>query len=204
VRVSVSSNVRRWLLPWLLAFLPIASASGALRLAEFQADNEIGLVDEDLAHSDWIEIENPDGAAVSLGGYHLTDDPALPGKWTFPELTLEAGARLVVFASGKNRTDPLGRLHTNFQLASEGEYLALVAPDGVTVVQAFDPAYPAQFADESFGLGGAGPVPEWTFFPKPTPGAPNGAGNRAGPTVRVVEPNPPAPGAGPLTVTRCG
>ena len=74
MRASVFSTFRRWLLPWLASLLT-SSSFGALRVAEFLADNETGLVDEDLAHSDWIEIENPDGTAVALSGYHLTDDP---------------------------------------------------------------------------------------------------------------------------------
>jgi len=167
---------------------------------EFLAANNSGLVDEDGAVSDWIEIHNPADAPVSLAGYYLTDDAAVLRKWTFPALTLEARAYLVVFASGKNRTDPAGRLHTNFRLAAEGEYLALVAPDGVTLVSAFTPAFPPQFDDESFGLDPQGPPPGWSFFATPTPGAPNATGTRAGPTVYPLAANPPPPTTGPLTV----
>ena len=61
----------------------------------------------------------------NLAGYHLTDDSNDLDKWTFPSHLLNAGVDLVVFASGKNTTDPQGRRHTNFSLSGDGEYVAL-------------------------------------------------------------------------------
>lgn len=177
------------------------AARAAPVLTEFNASNRSGLADEDGEFSDWIEIHNPDAQAVSLAGYRLTDDALDPGGWTLPPITLEARGYVVVFASGKDRRDPLRPLHTDFQLAAAGEYLALVAPDGVTVVSAFAPAFPPQFEDESFGLDSAGGGTDWSYFAKPTPGAANGAGTRAGPVVVALEPDPPAPEPGALTVT---
>ncbi len=109
---------------------------GAPRITEFMASNVSRLADEDGDFPDWIEVHNPDNVAVPLAGYHLTDDAANLDKWTFPAVTLDPGAILVVFASGKNRNNPASRLHTNFRLSADGDYLALVAPDGVTVVSA--------------------------------------------------------------------
>ena len=137
------------------------------------AANDSVLADEDGEFSDWIEVHNPDSAPISLAGYHLTDNATNLNKWTFPAVTLNPGAYLVVFASGKNRVDPAGRLHTDFQLSADGEYLALVAPDGLTVISAFAPAYPPQFENVSCGLGGRASSPEWSFFSTPTPGAAN-------------------------------
>jgi hypothetical protein len=129
-------------------------------ISEFLASNGGVLADEDGEFADWIEIFNPGSMAVSLGGWHLTDNVVNLTKWTFPEVTLEAGGYLVVFASGKDRTDPLATLHTNFSLAAGGEYLGLVRPDGVTVVSAYAPEYPRQFRDVSYGLGEPGSVTE--------------------------------------------
>ncbi len=165
------------------------------------ASNDSGLADEDGEFSDWIEIHNPDSSPISLAGYHLTDNATNLDKWTFPAVSLNPGAYLVVFASGKNRVNPAGRLHTNFQLAADGEYLGLVAADGVTVVSAFAPAYPAQFQNVSFGLSEPSSPPVWAFFSAPTPGTTNGSGTRAGPIFDVVVRNPPQPVAGPLIIT---
>lgn len=128
---------------------------GLPRITEFMAANDSVLADEDGAFSDWIEIHNPDAQPVSLAGYHLTDDPTRLTRWTFPAVTLNAGAYLVVFASGKDRTNPATRLHTDFQLSADGGYLALVAPDGQTVVSSFA-QYPPLLENESFGLGQPG------------------------------------------------
>lgn len=174
---------------------------GAPIITEFMAANESFMADEDGDFLDWIEIYNPDGVPVSLLGYALTDNPANLAKWPFPAVTLDPGAYLIVFASEKNRTDPAGRLHTNFRLAAEGEYLALVAPDKVTVLTEFTPGYPPQFENESFGLAQAAASPSWSFFATPTPGARNGAGTRAGPIIQMLEPNPPQPVTGPLIIT---
>jgi hypothetical protein len=178
----------------------LASAFGAPVITEFMAADQSGLADAEGEYHDWIEIHNPETVPVSLAGCHLTDNASDLRKWTFPALTLDPGAYLVVFASGKNRADPAGLLHTDFKLAAEGEYLALVAPDGVTVLSSFAPIYPPQFANESFGLAQAGPAPVWCYFATPTPGAPNGSGTRAGPLVQVLQADPPQPVSGPLAI----
>ena len=61
-------------------------------------------------------------------------------KWQFPAVQIPAGGFLLVFASGKNRSAAGSELHTNFNLAKAGEYLALVAPDGSTVIAEFGSA----------------------------------------------------------------
>jgi hypothetical protein len=165
------------------------------------ADNETGLRDEDGEFSDWIEIHNPDGTAISLAGYHLTDNSANLNKWTFPAVTLNPGAYLVVFASSKNRINPATNLHTDFSLSSDGEFLGLVAPNGVTILSSFGPAYPEQFENESFGFSGTVAAPVLSYFAAPTPGAANSTPRRIGPIFEVVTRNPPTPSASPLVVT---
>jgi Chitobiase/beta-hexosaminidase C-terminal domain/Lamin Tail Domain len=168
------------LLLWLLT-LPLAAEPV---ISEFLADNETGLADEDGDRSDWIEIHNPAPLEIDLSGWHLTDDASRPARWTFPAISLAPDARLVVFASGKNRAVAGGALHTNFSLKSEGEYLALVRTD-MTVAQEFSPAFPAMDPDRSFGPVGAGSQ----FFLSPTPGLPNSGPAGRG-FVKVVSASP--------------
>ncbi|MBN1442174.1 MAG: lamin tail domain-containing protein, partial [Planctomycetes bacterium] len=127
------------------------SAAGDLVLNELLA---VGgdLADEDGDFSDWIEIHNRGASAVELDGWYLTDDAADLRKWRFPPVTLSAGGYLVVFASDKDRAEAGEELHTSFRLSSTGEYLALVMPDGASLVDAFAPAYPEQYDDVSFGI----------------------------------------------------
>ncbi len=132
--------------------------AGTLLISEFLASNQGGLEDEDGQSPDWIEICNAGTQTVDLAGCHLTDERDYPTKWTFPAATLAPGEHLVVFASEKDRRVAGRELHTNFRLDAGGEYLALVAPDGINVLHAFSPAYLPQFPNVSFGLGSTGVV----------------------------------------------
>ncbi|OUV13377.1 MAG: hypothetical protein CBC46_07130 [Verrucomicrobiaceae bacterium TMED86] len=145
---------------------------------EFMANNDGDLVvDEDGEDSDWIEIYNLSGAVADLEGYFLTDDAGDLTKWAFPEGTLGVDAYLLVWASGKDRSVTGSELHTNFSLKSGGEYLALVKPDGITIVSEFGPEgadYPDQDAGVSFG--GFGEGQQQGYFSTATPGMGNSSG----------------------------
>lgn len=143
------------------------STATSLLISEFMASNGFTLDDEDGDNTDWIEIVNATGAPVNLGGLFLTDDARNLAKWSFPAgLVLQPGEFLVVFASGKNRATLGQELHTNFVMAAGGEYLALVAVNGTTIIQEFTPQFPGQESDISFGF-------EGLYFTRPTPGAVN-------------------------------
>ncbi|MEK0449456.1 MAG: hypothetical protein RL088_1724 [Verrucomicrobiota bacterium] len=127
-------------------------AHGEVVISEFVAENDGHLLDVDGASSDWIELYNNGAAAVSLSGWFLSDDSQQPFLWPLPAMTLNAGERRVIFASGKDRRNPAAELHTNFSLGNNaGGYLALRKPDG-TYPSLFN-GYPAQRADISFGEG---------------------------------------------------
>ncbi len=129
-----------------------AAAAATLQITEFMAINDETTIDDDDDRSDWIEIHNPTGVAVNLGGWHLTDDFAVPDKWTFPDVALPPSGYMVVFASSKDRRTPGAPLHTNFNLRGSGDYLALIDPEGNRVSE-FLPTYPEQRPDISYGLG---------------------------------------------------
>jgi hypothetical protein len=132
------------------------------------------LLDEDGESPDWIEIFNPTADTVNLGGWHLTDNAGNLTKWPIPALPLAPGDRLIVFASGKDRRAPGGELHTNFSLAADGEYLALVRPPGEGLATEFSPTFPPQVRGISYGLL-TGSATDYRYFGEPTPGFPNAA-----------------------------
>jgi Lamin Tail Domain len=151
----------------------LTPAGAAPILTEFLASNQTGLTDEDGNRPDWIEIFNPDGVAVDLGGYRLTDNAGLPAKWIFPAgAIVQPGGYLVVFASGLDRTTIGSPLHTSFSLNASGEYLAFADPDGVILSQ-WAPVFPAQTADVSYGVISTTPGAASAYFNTPTPGAAN-------------------------------
>ena len=128
-------------------------ATEPVTITELLASNTGGLRDEDGDSSDWIEIFNSGTNSVNLEGWFLTDSAANLTKWRFPSTNLPPQGFLIVFASGKDRAVPGAPLHANFALSASGEYLALVKPDGVTIASEFEPAFPEQFANVSYGLG---------------------------------------------------
>lgn len=144
-------------------------AFSCLAISEIVASNKLGIRDNDGDRSDWIEVRNECNDEQSLDGWYLTDRANRPTKWQFPDVTLPAHEQLVVFASGKDRTDPDSELHANFKLRRSGEYLALVDPTGAHRHTEFFPAYPQQREDISYGdhpeFNGLQPV----FFAVPSP-----------------------------------
>ena len=143
-------------------------------ISEFMAKNSIGPVDDFGAHSDWIEIYNGGCCPVDLNGWSLTDNAASLAKWRFPATNIGPGEFIVVWASDRNRRIPGAPLHTNFKLADEGEYLALVQPDGVTIASQFAPVFPPQLTDVSYGISSDGLTN--SYLASPTPGSSNSVG----------------------------
>ncbi|MCW1925142.1 lamin tail domain-containing protein [Luteolibacter arcticus] len=121
-------------------------------ISEFLASNGSGLTDQFGSREDWLEIHNPTKAVVNLNGWYLTANITNLKKWKIPAVTLPAGGYMVVFASNRDLKVTANPLHTNFKLGASGEYLALVKPDGTTVVSEFNPTFPAQVSDISYGL----------------------------------------------------
>lgn len=156
-------------------------AEGQVRISEFMADNMSVLEDADESTVDWIELENTGGGAVDLTGWGLSDDPGDPGQWEFPAVSLGAGQRMVIFASGKDWRVPGVELHTNFKLSASSDSLVLSQPDGSGgwVERDRIADYPRQRTDISFGrsteAGGA-----WGYYEAPTPGAGNAGAQVAG------------------------
>jgi hypothetical protein len=147
-----------------------ADRKAAVIISEFLAENSHGVKDEDGDRSDWIELLNTSSSIANLEGWFLTDDPANLTKWPFPAITLDTGSYLLLFASGKNRTNTTAPLHTNFKLEKGGGYLALINPETNRVSEFV--GYPAQRADISYGRDPSSPEPAGYLTP-PTPGAVN-------------------------------
>lgn len=128
-------------------------------ITEFAASNSRVLLDGDGNDSDWIEVFNAGDEPVDLDAWHLTDDPGNLTKWSFPAATLlDPGTYLIVFASGRveaDYRDAGGHPHTNFRLDADGDYLALVGPNGATIASEFSTGgndYPQQHEDISYGV----------------------------------------------------
>lgn len=95
-----------------------------LLITEVMADNASFPAADGLMY-DWIEIQNVGSAPINLAGYSLSDDPTKPAQWKFPDVTIQPGQCIVVYASGLNTVTTSGEMHTNFGLRAEGEAVLL-------------------------------------------------------------------------------
>jgi hypothetical protein len=89
---------------------------------EVMSSNSSTIQDEDGDYSDWIEIYNPDATDVNLAGYGLSDDPAEPFKWVFPDYTLGSRKTMLVFASDKDRSVVPNHWETVVTMGDELKY----------------------------------------------------------------------------------
>ncbi|MFT5685202.1 MAG: hypothetical protein ACI8RZ_006151 [Myxococcota bacterium] len=126
----------------------IAGEYGTVLLTEVATDSAGEWPDEDGEDSDWVELYNPGPEPVALSGWSLSDDAKSSG-WRFPAVTLAVGELRVVFASGKDRDDPGGSLHTDFRLSADGGETLTLSDPGGAVVDAL--VLPALSAGYSFG-----------------------------------------------------
>ena len=160
--------------PMNLAVTPPIGAETNLTISEFMAKNTFVITDEDGTFSDWIEVHNAGPCMFNLDGWSLTDNASQLTKWRFPATNIAAGQYLLVWASDKNRRNPGAPLHTNFKLSDEGEFLALVRPDGTNIATQFAPTFPPQFSDVTYGRPTDRPTN--SFLATATPGAANSVG----------------------------
>ncbi|MDC3255373.1 lamin tail domain-containing protein [bacterium] len=136
---------------WVLASEVLADAlvteETQILINEFMASNvSIGPDNVDYDdYSDWIELRNVSNRTANLDDFYLSDDPAQPFLWRFPEgASIPPNGYLVVRADGfdasPGETDTrafspwnlftVSRYHTNFKLSSAGEAIVLAQGEG--------------------------------------------------------------------------
>ena len=165
------------------AVLSPMTADDPVRISEVLVHNARSVVDTDGDRGEWAELHNASVEAVALHGYFLSDDAEKPFKWALPECTLAPGEYLLVFLSGKDRTDPAGELHASFGL-SEGETaLYLTTVNGMR--QDSLPLDGAARDDVSVGRDASG---DTVYFAYPTPGYENGSGQKTADAIGRFDP----------------
>ncbi|MDG5815005.1 CotH kinase family protein [Chitinispirillales bacterium ANBcel5] len=151
------------------SFLMVSKSYGHVILNEIMSSNSFTLSDSDGDYEDWIEILNTGHTTINLAGFGLSDSYSEPFKWVFPAIELEPNQIIVLWASGKDRRNPQGQLHTNFRIARSGEEVILTEPAGERI----DELKPVEIpTDWSVGRI-EGDTERWFFFKQPTPGKPN-------------------------------
>lgn len=140
-----------------------------LYINEYMASNETTISDEDGEFNDWIEIYNGGTSAVWMGDKYLSDDLENPDKWQFPDISIEAGGFILVWADEDQGQGPL---HANFKLSAGGEEIGLFDNEASLFSPIDALIYQPQTTDISEGRNPDGGN-EWKFYQFPTPGISN-------------------------------
>lgn len=129
-----------------------------LVINELMASNHTGLMAENDSLYDWIEIKNISSSTVDLHKYALatvenkrkekdTADVWDTNKWRMPEMQLEPGEILLVFASKRDRKEAGKELHTDFKLPKKDGCVQVLTKDGAIMSEV---KYDKLAADQSF------------------------------------------------------
>lgn len=158
----------------IVAYFEKDSTAPAARIAinEIANSGDAKIFDEDGESQDWIELYNTTDSEVNLSGLYLSDDENDLTKWALPEINLAAREFLIVYASGKDRRDPAGEIHTSFGL-NDSEPVILTEDDGETIVDQMTLLEIIQIQNDNSG--GRYPDGSTVFksMAQPTPGEPN-------------------------------
>lgn len=120
--------------------------------------------------SDWVEIYNSMGSAVSLAGYGISNNPKNPAKWVFPDISIEPGEYLLLYATGSADKAQKKNLKLNFCISSTGEALFFFDPNGKLIDKL---SAGRMRSGQSYGRDGSD---NRFYYAEPTPGAQNGKG----------------------------
>ena len=120
--------------------------------------------------SDWVEIYNSTGSAVNLAGYGLSNNPKNPAKWVFPDISIEPGEYLLLYATDSADKAQKKNLKLNFNISSTGEALFFFDPNGKLIDKL---SAGRMRSGQSYGRDGSD---NRFYYAEPTPGAQNGKG----------------------------
>jgi len=152
---------------------PNVDPGSPVLLNEICADNDEEYENPDAPgeYDDWIELYNPGATEADVSGMSVTNDPAVPFRWTVPPgSVIPAGGYLLVHADER----PLGGAHASFRLPAENGVVCLTAADG-TLVDTY--SWDQMGEDRSRGRDGDGRA-EWVAWRELTPGESNAGGLR--------------------------
>lgn len=129
-----------------ILLLQSVSSFGQVVLNEMQSSNTSTLADNFGEYDDWVEIHNPTGDTIDIAGLVLKDQV---DTWAIPtgdpSTVLPPNGYFLLWADDQ---EAQGIFHTNFKLASGGEFLGLYQNDSVTVIDSI--TIPALSTDFSY------------------------------------------------------
>ncbi len=153
-----------------------------VRISEVQNHNALTLPAEGGKGPSWIELENTGDAPVSLRGLCLTRDTKLTKTLVFPDIRMEPGEFLLVYADGLGATATDGALHAPFRLPKSGAHALYLYDSAQRLLD--EVAVPVMQADEAWCRNADG---EWVLTAEPTPGRANALADHKGTAVQASD-----------------
>ena len=140
-----------------------------IKISEVCSNNNNIIRDEKGNYEDWFELYNYGGKPINLNGFYLTDNINNLKKHKIycdssqiKKLNIYPGSYIIIWCDKETGQGPK---HTNFKLNANGDFLALVAPDGITIIDSITlPALP-----EDISVGKFGNSNKKVFYQHPSP-----------------------------------
>ena len=126
----------------------VIGAYDGLVISEVMPSNATAVTDENGKYPDWIEIWNSTDKAINLSGLGLSDRGDSV-RFLFPDVSLEADGRAVIFCDNTNQSSVNRAFHAKFKLSSVGETIYLYDPNAYLIDSC---KYPIMASDESWAL----------------------------------------------------
>ncbi|KPA18524.1 Spore coat protein CotH [Candidatus Magnetomorum sp. HK-1] len=149
-------------------YFTIESFAGEIVINEFMAANSKTIADESGEFDDWVELYNPGVKSVNIGGMFVTDTLNNLTLWQIPDsdpekTSIPPGGYLLLWL---DKDLNQGILHMNIKLSVDGEAIALVRSDGITIIDSIQ--FNSQQPDISLGRK-TDASNEWVSMQNPTP-----------------------------------
>lgn len=167
------NNLYRFATAAVLLFISFSLTSQVV-INEYGCGNKSQHADATGAYEDWVELYNPTGSSVNIGGWHLSDQKGQPLKWTIPAgVSIPAGGRRMFYCSSRDGIFS-GQYHTNFKItqSSGTEEICLTNTSGVFIDSL---SIKKVRRNHSRGRTTDG-ASTWSVFETPTPNAANSGG----------------------------
>ncbi|HTD86552.1 MAG TPA: lamin tail domain-containing protein, partial [Candidatus Binatia bacterium] len=114
------------------------------------------VINEALTHTDAptldsVELYNPTASPANIGGWFLTDDPAIPAKYRIPDGTTIAAGGYLMF--DESHFNPTPETNNSFALDSEGDQIYLFSGDANTNLTGYSHGFSFDAAPEGVAFG---------------------------------------------------
>lgn len=101
-----------------------------IKINEVSSSNKNIIQDLDGEYSDWFELYNKSSNPINLSKYYISDDAENLTKWKCPNIEIEPDSVILIFASGKDRSETVSHWETVIREGDICNYL--IPPNNIS------------------------------------------------------------------------